>query len=199
MRRILTILAMGFAVTALSCDLVNTEGGNSRVMLARSFPPGVTALHVAVYQGFAEEENLLSYQVFYPGQSVSMNVPGGGARVFVVWGEGSGGTAAYYGTAGPVDVASDGEMDVSVSMVKFNVNADVFNLFRNTGTNLYTWNAVAGASIYELQTYSGMYAYYTAYSGPGTSYKIGTWYGSGRVRVYSTLFNLYSDYSVWGL
>jgi hypothetical protein len=196
MKRFSAIIVAVLFTFPLSCYIINTEKGTSRVMLAQSFPAGVTALHVAVFQGTSAEENLLAYQVFYPGQSVNLNVPGGSARVFAVWGEGTSGTATYYGTAGPVDVASDGEMEVPVSMVAFKPNPNVFNL--NYTNPWFRWNNVVGATAYDLQINNTFYQQYTIYFGPNTSFYsvTGATFGGMRMRAYSSIFNLYSDWNL---
>ncbi|MBN1531482.1 MAG: hypothetical protein JXA20_02360 [Spirochaetes bacterium] len=192
-------LALFIVLMALtpSCYLVNTERGTSRIMLAQTLPAGVTALHVAVYQGTAADENLLSYQVFYQGQSVNMTVPGGSARIFVIWGEGSTpGIVTHCGAAGPVNVASDSDMEVPVAMQL--IEDSSFQLIDESYG--MKWEQVNGINEYELQYqpgYSGPFQ--TVYVGPGTVYyttKSGE--GDWRIRGVSRVFNLTTVfYGVW--
>jgi hypothetical protein len=177
-------------LTTLSCYIINTERGSSRVTLAQSFPYGVTALHAAVYEGTSAEENLLSYQVFRSGQTATLSVPAGPSRIFVIWGEGStAGIATYYGAAGPVDVESDGDMQVPVTMQA--IGTTTFNLI-DSGTGTYTWNTVHGTTDYELQLWlkrAGPHE--TVYIGQNTFYsgQISP-FNPPQIRATSSVFNL---------
>jgi hypothetical protein len=187
------VVLVGLLIIPMSCYIVNTEKGTSRVMLAQSFPAGVTALHAAVFQGTSAEENLLAYQIFYPGQSVNMSVPGGAARIFVVWGEGSTpGIATYYGTAGPTDVASDGDIEVPVIMQA--ITTALVNVRYDPDYWKSTWNHLQGATDYNLQYYyDASPVFRTVYLGPYIAY-----YYSGpppssvdvRIKATSSIFNL---------
>ncbi len=140
-----------FVSVLTSCFLVNTDSGMTRVMFGQmqSFPADVTALHAAVYEETTQDSNLLEYQVFYPGSSVALYVPAGPSRIFVFWGETAKGTAGYYGTAGPLNVESGGNMRLPVVVQK--IDNSIFNIAYNSNINIATWKSVAGASLYELQ------------------------------------------------
>ncbi|MBN1531480.1 MAG: hypothetical protein JXA20_02350 [Spirochaetes bacterium] len=206
MRRFaLPVLAAAVSLQ-MSCYILNTERGSSWVMLAQIFPDGVTALYAAVYQGTSEESNLLAYQVFYPGQSVIMAVPGGADRVFVIWGEGSTpGIATYYGATGPVDVASDGDMEVPVAMQELATEGSgIMNPAFYPDRGYASWNRLEGATYYELQyqyryqlvTGAWVTAWRTVYIGSDLSYSgtVTNMTNNVRVRPTSVLFNLTTDY-----
>ncbi|MBN1531481.1 MAG: hypothetical protein JXA20_02355 [Spirochaetes bacterium] len=193
MRKFAITFIVTTLLTTLSCYIINTESGSSRVLLMQSFPYGVTALHAAVYQGTSEESNLLTYQVFRAGQAVTLDVPSGSARIFVVWGEGSTpGIATYYGAAGPVDVATGGEKEVPVAMQA--IGTTTFNV-DGASTGNYTWNTIHGTTEYELQLWllrSGPYE--TVYIGPNTMYNGQiTSFNPPRIRATSSVFNLSTD------
>ncbi|MBN1531483.1 MAG: hypothetical protein JXA20_02365 [Spirochaetes bacterium] len=179
---ICTVLAMG----PLSCYIVNTERGTSRVLLASNFPAGVTALHVGVFQGTATEENLLAYQVFYPGTTVALNVPAGSSRVFVIWGEGSNGIATYYGYAGPLSTG-DETVQVPITMRKCgDMSSNVFNLRYLTGTNIIAWD-VYGGTDFEFSIESGP----IIYVGPNSFYDAkGYIQDNFLIKAYSSIFKI---------
>jgi hypothetical protein len=194
MRRIWTVLAMGFAMMLLSCDLVNTEGGNSRVMLASSFPGNVTALHVAVYDASQEPPALLSYQVIHYGTALAVDAPAGPRRVFAVWGEGpTGGIATHYGVAGPVDVEG-GTVSVPVTMQSFSA-AGVFGITVPEAGKM-EWTRIYGADTYEVWgRYNNMTSYQPRimlYLGPDEHYTQGNYINLG-VTAHSSLFGLVSE------
>jgi hypothetical protein len=192
MRRYALLFLIGALSLQMSCYIVNTEK-SSQVTLARTFPNGVTALHAAVFEGAATEDNLLSYQVFRSGQTATLSVPAGPSRVFVIWGEGStAGIATYYGAAGPVDVESDGDMQVPVTMQA--INTALLNVAYNSNAGIVTWNSLLGGASYELQNRPATGGNWTTvYSGANTTFDsfLG---GSWRVRVVSTIFNLTTGY-----
>ncbi len=188
------ILLYALLLSPLSCYLVTTENGISRVKLAliTPFPPGVTALHVAVYQGAAVDENLIFYQVYFPGSAVVTNIPSGPDRIFALWAEGTTGTATYYGTAGPLNLGGGANQILPISMVRFNVSANVFNFIYTNPT--YTWNPAVGAAAYELKEVNTFYTLQTIYFGPATRFNSsGPIFGKSTIRAYSSVFNLFSD------
>ncbi len=173
-----------------SCYLINTDSGTSRIRLAQAFPPDVTEVYAAVYEGNTLEENLLSYGKFLPGTAVTLDVPAGPSRIFVIWAKGTSGLATYTGSYGPLNLESGGTMKVQVPVSI--ISAATFTV-TNDGLGNYSWSTVGGTTQYELQLWTTRPGpYETVYIGPETSYSnpVGTFGNPAKIRAISTIFGL---------
>lgn len=185
------IIMIVLLIAPMSCYLNNKDDSRVTINLS-TIPADVKVVHVAVYDGVVNDDNLLLVETFSPIKSVELSVPTGANRIFVVWGEGDKGLAVRCGASTPVTV-DQGTSSVSVKMDPF--SQTLFSLsYVGTGSPVtYNWNPISGATEYELQANS-IGGFNTIYFGQKNTFNGPTYYYGERVKAYQSAFDLYSDW-----
>jgi hypothetical protein len=184
----------------LSCfEFVGTGMSKRMLNLALAAPGDVAKIHVAVFEGVATPDRLISRQSFAAGSSIPIDVPAGDNRLILVWAEGFSGNANYFGSFGPVSIDENGNTPLPIRMIRFNNNAASFNLtYIGSPTNLFNWNLIPGALTYELYfTHPMFFTPYNVVSTGNSYYYNGIGYTptNTRIRVLTSVFDLGSDWS----
>lgn len=176
-----------------SCYLNEKDDGRIVFRLNPPAPADVARLHIAAYENSGTEENLLLYQVVNPDSIVDIEVPAGNRRIFTIWAEGHDGHALYYGTTQPVDIDGGDSLEVSLRMYRFDDTSavPVFDIYWSNP--FVRWNAINGATAYELRNGNGGIIYF----GPDNYLNTGNG-DSFEVRAYSSTFGIYSDSVIMG-
>ena len=175
----LAIIPVIFIALLLSC-YENFDRARIYIRLGDPPPAGIVKIHVAVFDTSVSDANLISVSTFTTNTVISLEVPTGLNRVFVVVGENSGGYANYSGASNPVSIG-----DSNTQFVGLSVNTTDRT---PTGDPTLTWNAVPGATEYILDYDGGL-----LYSGPIPSVTLpNDAYFNSRLRAYFSYLNLYS-------
>lgn len=176
-----------------SCYLNETDDTRVVFRLNPPAPADVAHLHVAVHENAGTPDNLLLYRVVSPNTIVEIDVPAGNERIFTIWAEGYDGYAIYYGTTLPVDINNGDSLDVSLRMYRFD-DTSVVPVFEIQWDSPYVrWNAINGATAFELRNGNGGIIYF----GPDNYLNTGNG-DSFKVRAYSSTFGIYSDSVIMG-
>ena len=184
MKRLLVVLMGIFVLTQFSCDINDADSSRVVFRFSNPLPSDVVALHVAVFNGSAKEENLVLKEVFSRNSVVTLDVPTGPVMVFAIWAEGTSGLANYYGTT-TVAVNSGSTLLLPVQMARF----DASTLGMDVNGSVLSWDAIIGATEYTLK--SGV-SVYNKIPVNFLDFNIDT---PNYLSASSSIFNLQSDWS----
>jgi hypothetical protein len=166
-------------------------------LLLGPIPSGIVNVHIGVFAVVINPSTLI-LKTSLPvssisGQVVPLIIPNSTIVNFLVWGEsnipGPGApvyAATHVGYSLPVIMNGENIFAVPVVMTRFD---SAYNLVYDSGTQIHSWNAIYGATEYELTVNGGI-----EYTGPMNFYQFTA--GSGfthSVRCYSSIFNLWSQ------
>ncbi|MCP4136715.1 MAG: hypothetical protein GY754_37445 [bacterium] len=155
---------------------------------AGTVPVDVSAIHIAVYATTVSTTVPLKTEVLSAAtESVTYTVPSGQIQV-TVWSADAAGAANYYGSTTLNVVPGDNPVTVTMSPFVFSLS--------NSG-EVFSWLAIPGATLYELQNdFLGDANFVTNYTGSSNSHDMVSYVqGNFRVRAISTVFNLTSGWS----
>ncbi|MCU0849225.1 MAG: hypothetical protein MUD12_15190 [Spirochaetes bacterium] len=178
----------------LSLSCYDGASDFSRVLLLTgNMPADTTRLHVGVFLLFVSPETLITEADFTPSTAIPMIIPSGTLVTFSIWAEGlNGGRTEILTHAGvSLPVILNGQALTPVALELANITGSPLGPFADSRTFIVSWNAIPGATGYELQEYNANAGLWeTAYSGPFNSFNPGHQPGSLRARAYSTVFSL---------
>lgn len=187
MKKICILFLSVFLV--LSCDNILDT---ARVTI--SVPPGVSKLHLAVFENTISEENLLTLESFGPSYNIIFDVPSGNDRIFLAVAENSEGLAFRAGSNfEPINLEPGQRTQVNFEVKTINLNFWIESLAH--------WDPVLGTTSYRLIRNNPPFSYKfsTIYEGTETSYADvvsgGNFPITYKVAGYYSYFDIYTVWS----
>jgi hypothetical protein len=114
-------------------------------------PTDVTSIHIAVFEGSTNVNNLLATYTAAPADVVEIEVPAGINRIFLIVGAANGGNmdiARYAGESAQYDLVPNSNANVSINVQTINIPSNTVTYQDLGNSGIERWGSVIGADKY---------------------------------------------------